>query len=101
VIESTISIRLHYHSSLTATGIFKSGDPVERAKAIVHAVAHFRDGKKLAEVRSQGEASLLVVDVMMLIVHLCSHLNGCHCRIDYITSTLPILSTTPPPYHSY
>ena len=40
-------------------GIFKSGDPEKRARAIVHAVAHFRDGKKLAEV-SYGCTSVII-----------------------------------------
>jgi pyridoxal 5'-phosphate synthase pdxS subunit len=30
-------------------GIFKSGNPQRRAKAIVQAVTHFNDAKKLAE----------------------------------------------------
>jgi pyridoxal 5'-phosphate synthase pdxS subunit len=32
------------------SGIFKSEDPESREHAIVHAVTHFRDAKKLAEV---------------------------------------------------
>jgi pyridoxal 5'-phosphate synthase pdxS subunit len=32
------------------SGIFKSGDPAKRAKAIVQAVTHFDDPKVLAEV---------------------------------------------------
>ncbi|KAF7552406.1 hypothetical protein G7Z17_g4374 [Cylindrodendrum hubeiense] len=31
------------------SGIFKSGDPAKRAKAIVRATTHFRDAKVLAE----------------------------------------------------
>lgn len=39
------------------SGIFKSGDPVKRAKAIVQAVTHFNDAKVLAEVSENlGEA---------------------------------------------
>ena len=34
------------------SGIFKSGNPEERAKAIVQAVTHFKDAKILAEVGS-------------------------------------------------
>ncbi|NLX10775.1 MAG: pyridoxal 5'-phosphate synthase lyase subunit PdxS, partial [Chloroflexi bacterium] len=38
------------------SGIFKSGDPARRAKAIVEAVTHFNDPKILAEVsRDLGE----------------------------------------------
>lgn len=39
------------------SGIFKSGDPVKRGKAIVQAVTHFKDAKVLAEVsKGLGEA---------------------------------------------
>jgi pyridoxal 5'-phosphate synthase pdxS subunit len=38
------------------SGIFKSGDPARRAKAIVQAVTHYNDAKLLAEVsRNLGE----------------------------------------------
>ena len=33
------------------SGIFKSGNPEQRAKAIVQAVSHFKDAKLLAQVR--------------------------------------------------
>jgi pyridoxal 5'-phosphate synthase pdxS subunit len=33
------------------SGIFKSGNPAERAKAMVLAVTHYKDAKLLAEVR--------------------------------------------------
>ncbi|KAF8539239.1 SOR/SNZ family-domain-containing protein [Trichophaea hybrida] len=40
-----------------AAGIFKSGDPAKRARAIVQAVTHYNDPKVLAEVSSDlGEA---------------------------------------------
>jgi pyridoxal biosynthesis lyase PdxS len=53
-------------------GIFKSGDPEKRARAIVHAVAHFRDGKKLAEV-SYGYTSVMmmkmgIIAMMMIMI---------------------------------
>jgi pyridoxal 5'-phosphate synthase pdxS subunit len=39
------------------SGIFKSGDPAKRAKAIVQAVTHFNDAKVLADVSENlGEA---------------------------------------------
>lgn len=39
------------------SGIFKSGDPSKRAKAIVQAVTHYNDAKVLAEVSENlGEA---------------------------------------------
>ncbi len=43
------------------SGIFKSGNPAERARAIVQAVTHYKDAKLLAEVttRRRNKASLL------------------------------------------
>jgi len=39
------------------SGIFKSGDPVRRARAIVEAVLFYDDPKKLAEIsKNLGEA---------------------------------------------
>jgi pyridoxal 5'-phosphate synthase pdxS subunit len=39
------------------SGIFKSGDPMKRAQAIVRAVTHYKDAKILAECSSGlGEA---------------------------------------------
>lgn len=39
------------------SGIFKSGDPAKRARAIVQAVTHYNDPKVLAEVSEDlGEA---------------------------------------------
>jgi pyridoxal 5'-phosphate synthase pdxS subunit len=39
------------------SGIFKSGDPAKRARAIVQAVAHYNDAKLLASVSENlGEA---------------------------------------------
>lgn len=39
------------------SGIFKSGDPAKRAKAIVQAVTHYNDPKVLADVSEDlGEA---------------------------------------------
>lgn len=39
------------------SGIFKSGDPAKRAKAIVQAVTHYNDAKVLADVSEDlGEA---------------------------------------------
>ena len=39
------------------SGIFKSGDPSKRARAIVEAVTHFRDAKVLSQVSTDiGEA---------------------------------------------
>ena len=39
------------------SGIFKSGDPATRARAIVEATTHFRDAKLLADVSRRASAS--------------------------------------------
>ncbi|KLJ08007.1 pyridoxine biosynthesis protein [Blastomyces silverae] len=41
------------------SGIFKSGDPKKRAKAIVQAVTHFKDAKVLGEL-SEGLGEAMV-----------------------------------------
>lgn len=42
---------------MAVQGIFKSGDPAKRARAIVQAVTHYQDGAKLAELSEDlGEA---------------------------------------------
>ncbi|CAH0039348.1 unnamed protein product, partial [Clonostachys rhizophaga] len=41
------------------SGIFKSGDPAKRAKAIVQAVTHYKDAKVLAQV-SEGLGEAMV-----------------------------------------
>ena len=46
------------------SGIFKSENPEERARAIVKAVAHFRDAKMLAEASSGlGVAMVGISDI--------------------------------------
>ena len=43
-------MHLGAESVFVGSGIFKSGDPARRAKAIVEAVTHYNDADKLAEV---------------------------------------------------
>jgi len=51
--DAALMRQLGADSVFVGSGIFKSSDPTVRARAIVDAVAHFDDPKKLAEV-SQG-----------------------------------------------
>jgi len=51
--DAALMRQLGAESVFVGSGIFKSSDPTVRARAIVDAVAHFDDPKKLAEV-SQG-----------------------------------------------
>lgn len=47
--DAALMMQLGAESVFVGSGIFKSGDPARRAKAIVGAVVHFRDPKMLAE----------------------------------------------------
>ena len=50
-------MQLGVDGCFVGSGIFKSNNPVKRAKAMVEAVTHFNDPKKLAEVSEDlGEA---------------------------------------------
>jgi pyridoxal 5'-phosphate synthase pdxS subunit len=50
-------MQLGAEGNFVGSGIFKSGDPKIRAKAIVEATTHFNDAKLIAEVsRGLGEA---------------------------------------------
>ncbi len=48
--DAALMMRLGAETVFVGSGIFKSGDPTKRARAIVDAVAFCRDGKKLAEI---------------------------------------------------
>lgn len=55
--DAALMMQLGVDGVFVGSGIFKSGDPAKRAKAIVEATTHFRDPKILAEVsRNLGEA---------------------------------------------
>jgi pyridoxal 5'-phosphate synthase pdxS subunit len=55
--DAALMMQLGMDGVFVGSGIFKSGDPRARAKAIVTAVTHFRDAKVIADVsRGLGEA---------------------------------------------
>lgn len=55
--DAALMMQLGLDGVFVGSGIFKSGDPVQRAEAIVKAVTHFRDPDVLADVsRNLGEA---------------------------------------------
>jgi pyridoxal 5'-phosphate synthase pdxS subunit len=55
--DAALMMQLGVDGVFVGSGIFKSGDPAARAKAIVEATTHYRDPKILAEVsRGLGEA---------------------------------------------
>merc|ERR1719284_836270 len=48
--DAALMMQLGVDGVFVGSGIFKSGDPVKRAKAIVQATTHYNDPKVLAEV---------------------------------------------------
>ncbi len=55
--DAALMMQLGVDGVFVGSGIFKSGDPAKRAKAIVEAVTHFNDPDVLAKVsRGLGEA---------------------------------------------
>lgn len=55
--DAALMMKLGAETVFVGSGIFKSGDPVRRAKAIVESVLFYREPKKLAEIsRGLGEA---------------------------------------------
>ena len=64
--DAALMMQLGMDGVFVGSGIFKSGDPVKRAKAIVQAVTHYNDPKILAEVSTGlGEAMVGInIDVL-------------------------------------
>ncbi len=55
--DAALMMQLGAEANFVGSGIFKSADPAERARAIVRATTHYRDPKVLAEVsRGLGKA---------------------------------------------
>jgi pyridoxal 5'-phosphate synthase pdxS subunit len=55
--DAALCMQLGVDGVFVGSGIFKSGDPKKRAKAIVDAVAHFNDADKIAKASENlGEA---------------------------------------------
>jgi pyridoxal 5'-phosphate synthase pdxS subunit len=55
--DAALCMALGAQSVFVGSGIFKSGDPAARARAIVLATTHWQDASKLAEISSElGEA---------------------------------------------
>lgn len=55
--DAALMMQLGAEGVFVGSGIFKSGNPEKRAKAIVEAVAHYKDATKLAEISTDlGEA---------------------------------------------
>jgi pyridoxal 5'-phosphate synthase pdxS subunit len=55
--DAALMMKLGAETVFVGSGIFKSGDPAKRAKAIVESVLFYQDAKKLAEIsKNLGEA---------------------------------------------
>jgi len=62
--DAALMMQLGMDGVFVGSGIFKSGNPEQRARAIVQAVAHFKDAKILAEVSSGlGAAMVGITDL--------------------------------------
>ena len=57
--DAALMMQLGCDGVFVGSGIFKSGDPAQRAKAIVQAVTHYKDAKVLAQV-SKGLGPAMV-----------------------------------------
>jgi pyridoxal 5'-phosphate synthase pdxS subunit len=54
--DAALMMKLGAETVFVGSGIFKSGDPAKRAKAIVESVLFYQDAKKLAEIsRNLGQ----------------------------------------------
>lgn len=62
--DAALMMQLGMDGVFVGSGIFKSGNPEQRARAIVQAVAHFKDPKILAEMSSGlGAAMVGITDI--------------------------------------
>ena len=62
--DAALMMQLGMDGVFVGSGIFKSGNPAERAAAIVQAVAHFKDAKILAELSTGlGPAMVGITDL--------------------------------------
>lgn len=65
--DAALMMRLGAQTVFVGSGVFKSEDPAPRAKAIVHAVANFRDPKALVEAsRMTRGAAMVGIDISKL-----------------------------------
>merc|ERR1711988_39845 len=62
--DAALMMQLGMDGVFVGSGIFKSGDPLARAKAIVQAVTHYKNPKVLAQVSSGlGPAMVGISDI--------------------------------------
>jgi pyridoxal 5'-phosphate synthase pdxS subunit len=64
--DASLMMQLGAEAVFVGSGIFKSGDPVERARAIVRSVTHFRDPRVLVEVSKGLGEPMVGIDISTL-----------------------------------
>src|SRR5690606_29173807 len=64
--DAALMMQLGMDGVFVGSGIFKSGDPAQRARAIVQAVTHFNDPGVLAEVSSGLGAAMVGISLDVL-----------------------------------
>jgi pyridoxal 5'-phosphate synthase pdxS subunit len=64
--DAALMMHLGCDGVFVGSGIFKSGDPSKRAKAIVQAVTHYRDPTVLAQVSEGLGEAMVGINVMKL-----------------------------------
>lgn len=77
--DAALMMQLGMDGVFVGSGIFKSGDPLKRARAIVQAVTHFNNPLKLAEVsRNIGPAMVGISDLKKSTVNFRDREGGEH-----------------------
>merc|ERR1711975_212244 len=61
--DAALMMQLGVDGVFVGSGVFKSGDPARRAKAIVQATTHYNNPKKLAEVSSCLGEPMVGIDI--------------------------------------
>ena len=61
--DAALMMQLGAEAVFVGSGIFKSGNPTQRARAIVRAVTHFRDAKVLVEVSKGLGEPMVGIDI--------------------------------------
>jgi pyridoxal 5'-phosphate synthase pdxS subunit len=64
--DAALMMQLGAEAVFVGSGIFKSGNPVQRAKAIVRAVTHFNDPKVLVEVSKGLGEPMVGIDINVM-----------------------------------
>jgi pyridoxal 5'-phosphate synthase pdxS subunit len=67
--DAALMMQLGAEAVFVGSGIFKSGDPERRAKAIVRAVTHFDDAKVLVEVSKGLGEPMVGIDINTMPAH--------------------------------